>query len=395
MIMTAASVLTTLAGLLAAATFIFVVEIAASFFFRERNAAPAATRRGRVAVLVPAHDEAACISQTLNSIRTQLSVGDRLVVVADNCSDNTAEIAIKLGAEVSVRSDLSRIGKGYALDWGLRFLEQDPPDTVIVIDADCILAPLTIERMAEQSQRTERPVQALYLMTSPSGSRVNHQVAEFAWRVKNLVRPLGLSALGLPCQLMGSGMAFPWMVLRSVDLANGHIVEDLKLGLDLARTGFAPAFCPAARVSSTFPNSAKGARTQRERWEHGQLTLAFKSAVLELWEAIVRRNFGLYVLASDLLVPPLSLFTMALVITLLASALLAFFAGHSLPLAIVSTSVVGFGLAIVLAWMAYGRAVLPAKSLALIPAFLFVKLRHYASALLRGGTSQWIRTDRG
>ena len=117
MITMAAWALTTLAGLLAAMTFVFVVEIATSLFstayIRTRSQAS-----GAVAVLVPARDEAAGIAQTLNSIKAQLRVGDRLVVVADNCSDNTAEIVIRMGAEVSVRSDTSRVGKGYALDWG-------------------------------------------------------------------------------------------------------------------------------------------------------------------------------------------------------------------------------------------------------------------------------------
>jgi hypothetical protein len=89
-----------------------------------------------------------------------------------------------------------------------------------------------------------RPVQSLYLMTAPCESAINHQVAEFAWRLKNQVRPLGLRALGLPCQLMGTGMAFPWDIIRSAELASGFIVEDLKLGLDLADAGHPPVFCP-------------------------------------------------------------------------------------------------------------------------------------------------------
>ena len=109
-------------------------------------------------------------------------------------------------------------------------------------------------------ESTRRPVQALYLMTAPPGSAINHQVAEFAWRLKNHVRPLGLKALGLPCQLMGTGMAFPWGVIRSAELASGFIVEDLKLGLELAAGGHPPAFS-SAMVTSTFPSSAEGRTT--------------------------------------------------------------------------------------------------------------------------------------
>ena len=105
--------------------------------------------------------------------------------------------------------------------WGLRHLGMDPPDIVIIVDADCRLADSAIDRLAAACAVTHRPVQALDLMTAPDESPINFRVAEFAWRLKNWVRPLGLRALGLPCQLMGTGMAFPWDLIRSADLASG------------------------------------------------------------------------------------------------------------------------------------------------------------------------------
>jgi cellulose synthase/poly-beta-1,6-N-acetylglucosamine synthase-like glycosyltransferase len=387
-------VLITITATLAVLCAVFTSETVASLFFRARSAAQNSKHRARIAVLVPAHNEAAGIVETLRNIKGQLQSDDRLLVVADNCSDDTAGIAAKESAEVSVRTDATRIGKGYALDWGLRQLEQDAPDIVVVVDADCRLAPFAIDRLASACQQAQRPVQALYLMTAPAGSRVNHQVAEFAWRVKNLIRPLGLTKLGFPCQLMGTGMAFPWAVIRSVDLSSGHIVEDIKLGLDLARCGTPPLFCPAALVTSTFPASAKASKKQRQRWEHGQLALVGATAIPLLLEAIRRRNFGLLVLVFDLLVPPLSLFAIALTVTVLAGALLAFFGHRFLPLTVAIACTVAFSLSITIAWIAHGRSVLPAKSLALIPCYLLTKVRDYASALLSGRTSQWVRTER-
>ena len=109
-------------------------------------------------------------------------------------------------------------------------------------------------------QTQTRPVQALNIMTAPLGSSVSYQISAFAWRMKNWVRPLGLKALGLPCQLMGTGMAFPWDVICTADLASGHIVEDLKLGLELTAGGWPPLFCPSAVVSSAFPAIGHGRR---------------------------------------------------------------------------------------------------------------------------------------
>src|SRR5713226_6235006 len=300
MISFASCLLDTIAACLAVPTVVFVIEIcAASFLARRHQAPPTAQRRGTVAVLIPAHDEAKGILATLNDIKPQLRPTDRLLVVADNCTDDTAAIATSGGAEVTVRSDPSKIGKGYALDWGINYLASNPPDIVIMIDADCRAAERVVDCLASVCEQKQRPVQSLYLMVSSEGSRINHQVAEFAWRVKNWVRPLGLQALGLPCQLMGSGMAFPWIVIRSVDLSSALIVEDLKLGLDLASAGHLPLFCPSAIVTSTFPTSAQGARTQRKRWEHGQIGLIRTIAIPCLFQAIRRKDANLAALVLD------------------------------------------------------------------------------------------------
>src|SRR5262249_48039154 len=155
-------------------------------------------------VLVPAHDESQSILPTLADIKAQLGSADRLIVVADNCSDDTAAIAAAAGAEVVARNEPTRIGKGYALDFGLRHLARDPRDVVIMIDADCRLADGALATLASACATTRRPVQALYLMHAGDGAQRNSAVAEFAWRIKNWVRPLGLRALALPCQLMGT-----------------------------------------------------------------------------------------------------------------------------------------------------------------------------------------------
>ena len=124
-------------------------------------------------------------------------------------------------------------------------------------------------------------------MIAPDNSPINYRVAEFAWRVKNWVRPLGLNALNLPCQLMGTGMAFPWEVIRSANLASGSIVEDLKLGLDLTQTGSPPLFCPSACVKSHFPLSIEGAKSQRKRWEEGHISMILTTVPRFIYEAVV------------------------------------------------------------------------------------------------------------
>jgi hypothetical protein len=150
-------------------------------------------------------------------------------------------------------------------------------------------------------------VQALYLMSARPGGSLRVRMAAFAWAVRNQVRPLGMHRLGLPCQLMGSGMAFTWSCLASVDLASGHLTEDLQLGVKLAGAGQAPRFCPEARVESWFPEKKAALDAQHTRWEHGHLSMILAAAPSLLWRGGRNGSAGALALALDLCIPPLAL----------------------------------------------------------------------------------------
>ena len=349
--------------------------------------------RPRVAVLVPAHDEAAIIRATLASITPQLLAGDRLLVVADNCSDDTARLAREGGAEVVERFDTLRRGKGYALDFGVRHLAGQPPEVVIVVDADCQVGEGAIDCLARRYHQVKRPVQALYLMRSPAGSGLKVQVAEFAWRVKNLVRPRGWARLGLPCQLMGAGMAFGWHDLALINLANGHLVEDVKLGLDLCQQGKPPVFCPEALVTSQFPASQQGMNSQRTRWEHGHLGLMLADAPKRALAAISQRNGSLLAMTLDLLVPPLALLVLALLGLNLVTWLAYWLSGHATPAWIALAALVMLGLAVVLAWARFCRELIPFSVLLYAPFYAARKIPLYLGFLIKRQV-EWVRSKR-
>jgi cellulose synthase/poly-beta-1,6-N-acetylglucosamine synthase-like glycosyltransferase len=387
-------IVTALALLLAVPTLVFVIEVLVGCFRPVRHTERIAYRNDQpVAVIVPAHNEGAGIKPTLDDIKRQLRLRDRLVVVADNCTDDTADVAAASGAEVSIRNDRTKIGKGYALDWGINYLAANPPAIILVIDADCRLGPGAVEKLVAACAESQRPVQSLYLMTAPAGPTINHQVAEFAWRIKNWVRPLGLYAMALPCQLMGTGMAFPWHVIRSANLSNGFIVEDLKLGLELATAGHPPMFCPSAVVTSTFPTSAQGARMQRHRWEQGHIGLILTQSPALFFSAVRGCNKDLLALALDLSVPPITLLATLLTATVLV-AIIAAFANSSYPFAISLVSFLLMVAAIILAWFKYARDILPSKSFVLIGGYFLGKLKLCRAVTFGARISRWIRTDR-
>jgi glycosyltransferase involved in cell wall biosynthesis len=343
---------------------------------------------------VPAHNESTGIVPTLEDIKAQLRPDDRLLVVADNCSDDTAAVSGSLGAEVVHRYDNERIGKGYALDYGLRHLGGDPPEIVIMIDADCQLEECAIDRLASVCSATGRPAQACYLMTTPDGSQHTNQVAEFAWRVKNWVRPFGLGSIGLPCQLVGTGMAVPWHLIHGVDVASGWLVEDLKLGLDLAAAGHAPLFCPSARVTSQFAQTAEGADSQRKRWEHGHIGIILKKAPQLLGVAVARGNLDLVVLVLDLAVPPLSLLAIFLAGVSTMTIVAALVGLCSTPMIVSMICLIAFATALVFAWSKYGRDILAPRRALLMPFYVLAKLGLYGELLFGKVTTRWVRTDR-
>jgi cellulose synthase/poly-beta-1,6-N-acetylglucosamine synthase-like glycosyltransferase len=315
-------------------------------------------------------------------------------VVADNCTDDTAKVARAAGAEVVERHDPLRVGKGYALDWGIASLVEERPDVVVVIDADCRIGPASIELLARTCALKQRPAQALYLMNVLPEDGLQKKVAAFAWRVKNWIRPLGLSKLGLPSQLTGTGMAFPWQAIRSVNVASGWIVEDLKLGLDLALAGYPPLFCPSARVSSSFAGSDKAAIDQRSRWEHGHVAAITTLAPQVLRAAFARRDISLATLGLDLAVPPLSLLAFILMGCFAITGLATLLGLGRLPFIVSSANLLLLTTATSIAWHQHGRDVLPVTALLSVPAYIFSKARIYSRFFLGRRTVHWIRTDR-
>lgn len=378
--------------LLVVPTLTFCLEVLAALG-RARPQANPDTAQPQTVVVIPAHDEALGITATLLSVRPQLGPQDRMLVVADNCTDDTAAIAAAAGADVIERQDANLRGKGYALDYAIRHLRQAPPQVVLIVDADCQVAPGAIKRLSTLCLRTSRPIQALYLMHAPTGAGTRMRIAEFAWLVKNQVRAAGLHRLGLPCQLMGTGMAFPWPVIEAADLATGHIVEDMKLGIDLAVAGSPPLFCPEALVTSEFPTSSEGERGQRTRWEHGHLAMIQSQGLPLLRRSLLPLRVALLAMALDLCVPPLTLLCALVGAVWAAAALLHLLSSSTLPLAIATLPAAALLLSVMTAWVRYGTAVVPFSTLALAPLYALWKIPLYGKFLLSRQV-EWVRSRR-
>ncbi|MBD2109734.1 glycosyltransferase family 2 protein [Nodosilinea sp. FACHB-13] len=346
-----------------------------------------------LAVLVPAHNEAEGIATTLATILPQLRPSDRLLVIADNCTDATAEAARQAGATVIERHNVNQRGKGYALDFGLSHLVANPPDIVVFVDADCDLQPHSLAALAIQAQHSQRPVQAVYLMEKPPSPGLKDGISAFAFKVKNWVRPLGLYRLGQPCLLTGTGIAMPWDAAIAVNVASGHIVEDMKLGLDLALAGYGPQFCQSAWVTSRLPSGNQAATTQRTRWEHGHLQMLSEYVPKLLGQALRQGRVDLLALALELAVLPISLQVMV-TLAIAALCLVAALAGLSwLPAYIALGAVLALSTGVSLAWAGYGRSDLSLKDLLTVPLYVLNKIPLYFKFLVKPEKT-WVRTER-
>jgi CTP:molybdopterin cytidylyltransferase MocA len=373
------------AALLLALALFLALEIAGAFL--PRRAAPAAPH-GRIAVVIPAHDEAGGVARTVADARADLAGRDLVLVVADNCTDGTAAAAAAAGATVLTRSDPARRGKGYALQFAIDHLKADPPGVVVFVDADCRIEKGAIRRLAAAAA-SGRPAQALDLMVAPEGAPPARAVAEFAWAFLNRARMSGLYRVFGVSRLLGTGMAIPWGRLKAIDLASGETVEDLALSFDLAAAGAPAHLCLDAKVTSVFPSADDAAVRQRARWEVGALRMARSRAPRLLIRALGRGDVRLAALALDGMIPPLAVFAGLL----LGLAALAALLGASTALALCAAAAIAFAAAVAAGWAGFGRDILPPEKLGALAAYARDKIAVWRGPARRSA-DEWTRAGR-
>ncbi len=282
-----------------------------------RLAVPAKNQSLMLSVVVPAHNEAADIADTVASLLATDYPADRrrVVVVADNCTDNTAALAKQAGADVFERHNLDQRGKGYALEFAFqRLLTETETDAVIVVDADTVVSRNLLQACAARLAAGEEVVQADYQVRN----------AESSWRTRLLhiaftafheVRSTGRERFGLSCGLRGNGMAFSRSALERVPHAAFSIVEDLEYGIALGRAGIRVAYAHDAWVQGHMPSDAKSSESQRDRWEGGRRLIRQRHGRSLVHTALSKQDKVVGDLAADVLVPPLGQLGVALLTT--------------------------------------------------------------------------------
>lgn len=345
-------------------------------------------------IIIPAHNEQDIILNNLVALFDHIRDPRSIIVIADNCTDHTAEIARGQGVTVVERHEPSRQGKGYALDFGLNFLKKNPPKVVIFLDADCCIHSGSLSHLANVSLQSNRPVQSKYIMEVRGNDSGRKRIAALAFIFKNYIRPLGLKQLGFPCLLTGTGIALPWKIAMETQFATGNIVEDMQIGLDLINDGKETLFYEKLTVISQFPDEKKALNNQRTRWEHGHLSTIITQVPRLLATAFRRKKPGLLFIALDLAVPPLSLLTLILLMNFAIAAISVLLLGlNKLILAISCLPLFLFVVTIFLGWNRFAKQVITFRQLLMIPLYVVSKIPVYFNYCL-SPEKRWIKTDR-
>lgn len=270
----------------------------------------------RFDLVVPAHDEAAGIAATVASLLALdwPAPQRRVIVVADNCTDDTARLARAAGATVLVREDAGRRGKGHALAHAFAWSLADGfADALVVVDADTLASANLLEAFAARLKDGAVVLQARYAVRNLEASWRTRLMA-LAFALFHDVRSLGRERLGLSTGLRGNGMCFAASLVRRQPHRAFSVVEDLEYGIQLGLVGHRVHYVDSASVSGEMPSGGRAGALQRRRWEGGRAAMARRFAWPLLRRGLLRRDPVVLDLAFDLLVPPLSrLVTWALV----------------------------------------------------------------------------------
>jgi hypothetical protein len=301
-----------LPGLAVAAQFGLLA--AASLFYRE--ARPGADGEIRFLVLIPAHNEERVIRRCLAAIAADRRLGDIVLVVADRCTDTTAEIARSFGARVLERGPDEEPGRAAARQAGLEHARALDWDAVVMLDADSVISPgffLACERALAAGADA---VQAR--SESQKGGTLATEASLAAFTLQGVTLPRGRDQLGTFVRLRGTGMA----IWRDVALAHrfrAPASEDLFFTLDLLLDGIRCRHVDTARLRSEGASSWNDFGGQKVRYEAGRMAAA-RAYLPRLVRRALRGDLACADAAWFLATPPFALGVLSLLLGLALAA---------------------------------------------------------------------------
>ena len=353
----------------------------------------------RFAIAIPAHDEASVIAATVNRLRGLEYPSELFTIhiVADHCSDNTAEAARHAGAVVHERNEGPRTGKGAALSWLFqKILKKDQCDAVVIFDADTRVDPEFLRIMNSRLMGGDQVIQGQHIISNPNQG----WFPALTWAmflIDNRFQNLGRSNLGWSAKNMGDSICFRLEVLLQLGWGEG-LTEDYHLRHKLLLNGIRIAYEPAAMGYGEAPITWDRARAQRARWLRGTHDSSKQYVNRLLSEGIKKRNLAMLDGAIQASFPSFSTLSLLSLIFLMIQFLINYLFKHIFP-----WPLVGAWAAMVVLLFAYpliGLALERAPVRAYIAILLgpyFILWRTWLAFISRFRRKQvtWIRTEHG
>lgn len=226
----------------------------------------------KFAILVPAHNEELLIEKTIDSVLNLEYAKNRLelIVIADNCTDQTVKIVSNKGIRCLVRTDRQRRGKPYALNWALTKLNLDEYDAFVILDADTIVHKDFLSNMNFKLNTGAEAIQGYFDLMNPNDTWFT-RISSIPGVLKFRLRYYCKERLGLSCPLMGNGMCFSRNIIETYGWNAFSITENWEYYVQLVLGGYKVNYSQDAIIYSHAVTALSHGVTQRKRWLKGQL----------------------------------------------------------------------------------------------------------------------------
>lgn len=258
---------------------------------------PEAKKNHRYAFFIAAHNEESVIANLVRSIKAQDYPSELIdtFVVADACTDNTAEEARRAGAIVYERNDLARKGKSWVLDYGFaRVLEEYPGkyEAFFVFDADNLLSPTYVTEMNKVFDQGYLVATSYRNSKNFDSSWISSAYALWFLREAKFLNNSRMLC-GTGCAISGSGWMVSSRIIQGMNGWDFHtLTEDIQFSTFCAANGIRIAYAPAEFYDEQ-PIDFKSSWTQRMRWTKGFYQV-FLSYVGDLFRGVGKKRFGSY-----------------------------------------------------------------------------------------------------
>ena len=231
-------------------------------------------KQNRFMTIIPAHNEATVVANLIESLKNQNYPKELydIYVIADNCTDNTAQIARDAGAIVFERFDEKKKTKGFALQWFLdqKIKENAPYDAFCVFDADNIADVNFLKAMNKKLCQGEKVVQGYRDIKNPTDNWITAGYAIFYWTMNRFYH-LARYNLGLSPLLNGTGFMVRFDIVKPTGWDTNTLTEDIEFSLKNIIEGRRLGWATDAIVYDEQPTGFKQSWSQRSRWTVGHI----------------------------------------------------------------------------------------------------------------------------